>query len=146
MKRSICQHKLAVSRKICRRRLTTTVAATKQDRPPNSDDAESSGMTFSDVFDMITDEGRYPIRADPTDSPSTRIPKGDGRRTMRERKSNDEPLPYPPFMDPLVQGAKRRHQARKPVQDKAPLTPLQQDLVSNPYGALSPCPHHLKHH
>ncbi|PSK54028.1 hypothetical protein B9Z65_7834 [Elsinoe australis] len=52
---------------------------------------------------------------------------------MRERKSNDEPLPYPPFMDPLAQGAKRRHQARKPVQDKAPLTPLQQDLVSNPY-------------
>ncbi|KAF2155181.1 hypothetical protein K461DRAFT_311484 [Myriangium duriaei CBS 260.36] len=63
------------------------------------------------------------------------IPSSDDHRTLR-RRLDGRPLPVPPLLDPRVDAARRRHELVRALQDWNNLTPLQEELIANPWAQI----------
>lgn len=66
------------------------------------------------------------------------IPSPDGFRTLRRRRGDlsNPSLPIPPLLDPRVDSSRRRHESPRPLADWSSPTPMQEELLSNPFGTF----------
>ncbi len=71
--------------------------------------------------------------------PQPTVVTDDGTRTLRLREHGNKSLPLPPFIDPIVMGAKRRYKTPKLESEEDTLTDFRRELASNPYGMYRLC-------